>query len=60
MKILIVKIIVFAILLSILLFFNILVFRSEFPYLWFASLTMSILILVFFPYNKFFNNKKSF
>nr|DAE86553.1 MAG TPA: hypothetical protein [Caudoviricetes sp.] len=41
--------------LIVLLFFCIMVlFRSELPYLWFLGLIVSVIILIIFPYKKFF------
>jgi len=33
---------------------NILTFRSEYPMMFFGTLLVSIVILILFPYNKFF------
>jgi positive regulator of sigma E activity len=37
---------------------NQLVFRSEIPSLTIITLIGSVVVLIYFPYNKFFNNKK--
>ena len=46
----------FIILLVLLTFGVMVLFRSEFPYLWIVGLLVAILILIAFPYNKFFSN----
>nr|DAN54224.1 MAG TPA: hypothetical protein [Caudoviricetes sp.] len=46
----------FIILLVLLTFGVMVLFRSEFPYLWIVGLLIAILILIVFPYNKFFSN----
>ena len=38
---------------------NMIVFRSEFPMLWLVTLLASIVVLILFPYSKFFQIKKS-
>ena len=47
---------VFIILLVLLTFGVMVLFRSELPYLWIIGLLVAILILIAFPYNKFFSN----
>ncbi|WP_315506999.1 hypothetical protein [Capnocytophaga leadbetteri] len=56
MRKIITKTIAFIILLSLLGFGVMALFRSEYPYLWFVGLIVAILILIVFPYNKFFSN----
>ena len=46
----------FIILLVLLAFGVMALFRSEYPYLWFVGLIVAIFILIVFPYNKFFSN----
>ena len=46
----------FIILLVLLAFGVMALFRSELPYLWIVGLLVAILILIAFPYNKFFSN----
>ena len=46
----------FIIMLVLLVYGIMVLFRSEFPYLWFVGLLVAILILIVFPYNKFFSN----
>jgi len=55
---LIIKGLVFLVLLVLLFFANMYVFRSEFPYLWFVSLFLSIIGLILFPYESYFKLKK--
>lgn len=38
---------------------NMIVFRSESPMLWLLTLLASIVVLILFPYSKFFQIKKS-
>lgn len=52
------KIIIFIILLVLLIIINQFAFRSEFPLLWFITFIGSVIGLIYFPYNKFFKNKK--
>ena len=51
-----IRALVFIILLVLLAFGVMVLFRSEFPYLWIVGLLVAILILIAFPYNKFFSN----
>ena len=46
----------FIILLVLLIYGVMVLFRSELPYLWIVGLLVAILILIAFPYNKFFSN----
>ena len=46
----------FIILLVLLTYGVMVLFRSELPYLWIVGLLVAILILIVFPYNKFFSN----
>lgn len=48
-----IRALVFIILLVLLAFGVMVLFRSEFPYLWIVGLLVAILILIAFPYNKF-------
>jgi hypothetical protein len=57
MRKLIIKSVLFLLMLVIMFIGNIMVFRSEFPMLVFATLIMSLVVLILFPYEKFFNLK---
>ena len=46
----------FIILLVLLTYGVMVLFRSEFPYLWIVGLLVAILILIAFPYKEFFSN----
>ena len=51
-----IRALVFIILLVLLTYGVMVLFRSELPYLWIVGLLVAILILIFFPYNNFFSN----
>nr|DAN71665.1 MAG TPA: protein of unknown function (DUF4969) [Caudoviricetes sp.] len=51
-----IRALVFIILLVLLTYGVMVLFRSELPYLWIVGLLVAILILIAFPYNKFFSN----
>lgn len=55
MRKLIIKVIAFLIMLVVLFYINLMVFRSDYPYLWFITLVGSVIGLILFPYNKYFN-----
>lgn len=57
MRKLIIKSVLFLLMLVIMFIGNIMVFRSEFPMLVFGTLIMSLVMLILFPYEKFFNLK---
>jgi len=57
MKGLLFRIILFVLLLVAIVVVNAFVFRSELPMLWFLTLLGSVILLLFFPYKRFFNNK---
>jgi len=60
MRNILLRVIIFIIIVSALFAFNLFVFRSDYPQAWWVSLTASIISLIFFPYQTFFNikNKK--
>ena len=47
----------FAIMIALMIIGNIMVFRSEYPMSVFAALITCLVVLILFPYEKFFNNK---
>lgn len=49
-----IRVLAFIILLVLLAFGVMVLFRSELPYLWIVRLLVAILKLIAFPYNKFF------
>lgn len=49
------RIILFIPIFSALIAINMVVFRSELPMLWLISLPITLGILIYFPYKKFFN-----
>ena len=51
-----IRVLVFIILLVALVFGIMVLFRSEFPYLWIVGLLVSVFILIDFPYERFFRN----
>lgn len=53
----ILKVLAFIILLVVMFYINLQVFRSEMPSLWFVTLIGSVIGLILLPYNKFFNIK---
>jgi len=55
MKILFYKSVIFAFLVSATIFVNMMVFRSDYPLFWIPSALVSLILLVAFPYKKFFN-----
>jgi hypothetical protein len=57
MRKLLIKLVLFLVMLVIMFIGNIMVFRSEFPMLVFGTLIMSLVVLILFPYEKFFNLK---
>jgi len=57
MRKIILKSILFLVMLVIMFIGNIMVFRSEFPMLVFGTLIMCLVVLILFPYEKFFNLK---
>ena len=59
MRKLLIKILFFCFLLTVLFKVNIEVFRGDQPFLIIVSLGLSIIVLVYFPYIKFFKNNKN-
>lgn len=59
MRKLLIKILFFCFLLTVLFKVNIEVFRGDQPFLIIVSLGVSIIVLVYFPYIKFFKNNKN-
>lgn len=57
MRVLILKIIAFLLMLILMYYGNIFAFRSEFPVITVATFIGSVVIIIFFPYNKFFKIK---
>lgn len=53
------KIFLFTLILISVIILNMIAFRSDLPKLWFITLIGSVIVLIFFPYNKFFNNNKN-
>lgn len=49
------KILMFIVILAVIYFANIAAFRSDWPLIVFATLIGSVVILILFPYKKFFN-----
>jgi len=47
----------FAIMIALMIIGNIMVFRSEYPMSVFVTLIACLVVLILFPYEKFFNNK---
>jgi hypothetical protein len=51
------KIFAFAIMISLMVIANMIVFRSKAPLFWIITFIISILILILFPYKSFFNDQ---
>ncbi|PXY43441.1 hypothetical protein DMB68_20585 [Flavobacterium hydrophilum] len=51
------KILAFAIIISLMVIANMIVFRSRAPLFWIITFIISILILILFPYKAFFKEK---
>jgi hypothetical protein len=54
MRKLFLKILLFVILIALLVISIMLLFRSDMPYLWLIGLVLVIIILIVFPYEKYF------
>ena len=50
---------VFVLMIIVMIILNMYVFRSSLPIFWFLTLIGSVLILIIFPYNKFFKQTNS-
>lgn len=59
MKKQVIKSLLFGCFLVSLAYLNMVVFRSEFPMLWLVTLLASVVLLILFPYSKYFQTKKS-
>nr|DAF03220.1 MAG TPA: hypothetical protein [Caudoviricetes sp.] len=57
MRKLILKIILFILIIVFLIITIMYLFRSDTPYLWFIGLIVSIVFIIFFPFEKFFKSK---
>lgn len=57
MKILFLKIILFMITLIVIFIINMVAFRSDYPLSWFITFIGSVILMIYFPYIKFFKIK---
>lgn len=54
MRILAVKLIIFLILISFMAYYTVMIFRTDYPYLWFIAIVIDVLALLTIPYKKLF------
>jgi len=58
MRFILLKLIAMILLLIAIIWVNLMVFRSDYPNLWFITALLGVFGIIFFPYEKLLNNKK--
>lgn len=56
MKQLVVRVLLFIVFVCWIAWINLMIFRTEFPYLAFITIIGSVILFIYFPYNKFFKS----